>query len=97
VVVLADVISWFVGSTAGQVGLAIGLIAVALYWRKLVGAGSTAQSWGGRVAFSAVAVGVLLLLGVITGVDVSRASDVASTGVEWLLEAGREVWEVLDG
>ncbi|WP_254841128.1 hypothetical protein [Natronomonas marina] len=92
--VLSELLQWAVGSTAGQIGIAVGLIAVALYWRKLTMAGSTMQSWGGRVAFSAVAVGVLLLLGVISGVDVERATGIAATAGEWLLEAATEIWEV---
>lgn len=94
--VVAELVEWFVGSTAGQVGLAVGLLAVGLYWRKLVGAGSAAQSWGSRVVFSAVAVGALLLLGVITGVDVARATEIATMAWSRLVDLAQRLWEVLE-
>jgi hypothetical protein len=95
--VIGGVVEWLVGSTAGQVGLAIGLVAVALYWRKLVLAGSAAEAWGGRVAFAAAALGVLLIAGVVTGIDLSRAIDLAVVVWDGLAAIGRWVWEVLRG
>lgn len=93
--VVAELLEWFLGSTAGQVGLAVGLLAVGLYWRKLIGAGSLMQSWGSRVVFSAVAVGALLLLGVITGVDVARATELGTTAWSGFVDVAHRLWEVL--
>lgn len=93
-----DVIArWLAGSNAGQIGLAVALIAIVLYWRKVTKAGSAAESVGARIAFAAAAVGVLLLLGVVTGIDVARASSLASEAWLWLGEVFEMVWEVIRG
>lgn len=93
--VVAELVEWIAGSSAGQLGIAIGLIAVVLYWRKATKAGSIVGSIGGRVAFAAATVGVLLLLGVITGLDVELATRLATQTYSWLVELANELWEVV--
>lgn len=70
--VLADAVAWLTGGN-GRLALGVALLAVALYYRKALGLGRILQTWAGRVAFSAVAVGVLLILGIIPGINVDTA------------------------
>lgn len=79
-VVLETILEWALGDI-GQLGIAIALLAALLYWRKMLGLGDVLSTWGGRVAFGLATVGALLILGVIPGLDVERATALGSQAV----------------
>lgn len=74
---IADFVDWLLngvlGLGVGRIGLVVGLIATALYWHKAQGAAAFLGSWIGKVVFSAVAIGLLMVLGVIPTLDLNRA------------------------
>jgi hypothetical protein len=70
------VVSELIGLVAGdnaRLAVGIALLAVALYYRKALGLGSLLQTWAGRAATSAVVLGILLVLGIIPGINVEAA------------------------
>jgi hypothetical protein len=71
-----SVLTWVFGG-AGQVGLAAGLIGAALYWRKALGIAGILSDWVGRVVFSLVVIGLLLLTGIIPTLHVGEAISLA--------------------
>jgi len=90
---LATVIVNLFGTGIGQLGLVIGFVAVGLYWRKMLGLGSIFATWGGRIAFTAVVIGVLLALGISDGLDVDAAMDLGNE----IAAIGKEVWTEVTG
>lgn len=67
---LADAAAWLFGDS-GRMVLGFTLLAVALYYRKALGAGRIVQTWAGRATFSAVVIGIALLLGIIPDINVA--------------------------
>jgi len=80
-----SVLTWMFGG-AGQVGLAAGLIGAALYWRKALGIAGLLSDWVGRVVFSLVVIGVLLLTGIIPTLHVSEAISLVRGIFEFMVD-----------
>jgi uncharacterized membrane protein YraQ (UPF0718 family) len=70
-----------------QLGIGVALIATVLYYRKASAAASVVGGVVGKLVFAAAVVGVLLLSGVITGIDVAQASEYTRTMVSFAWEA----------
>jgi len=92
-----DTLAEWLFSGVGQAGLAIGLIAVALYWRRALGLGRVLSTWGGRVVFAVAAVGVLMLSGIIPGLNLARAAELLGDLWAWLGELWPMLREWLEG
>jgi len=92
-----DTLAEWVFSGVGQAGLALALLAVALYWRRALGAGRTVTSWGSRIVFATAAIGALLLAGVIPGLDLARAAGLLGEVWEWLGDLWPMAREWLEG
>ena len=94
---LVDTLADWLFSGVGQAGLALALLAVALYWRRALGAGQTVTSWGSRIVFATAAIGALLLAGVIPGVNLARAAGLLGEVWEWLGDLWPMVREWMEG
>ena len=92
-----DTLAEWLFSGVGQAGLAIGLIAVFLYWRRALGLGRVLSTWGGRVVFAVAAVGVLMLSGIIPGLNLARAAELLGDLWAWLTELWPMLREWLEG
>jgi len=86
-----------VAGSSLKLAIGIALLALMLYWRRLLTTASVVEEWGGRVVFAAAVVGGLLLAGILTGVDMSRATGLAATAWTWLAELAGEVWRWIEG
>lgn len=80
----------FLGVSGGQIGLALPLIAIALYWRKALYGAGVAKGAVSKIVFACVVVGVLVLAGVLN-VDVSAAIGLGQT----LIDLGMDAYRVL--
>lgn len=70
-------------ANTGQLGLAVALLASVLYYRKVTGAVSAVGGIMGKLVFSAAIIGVLLLAGVITGIDVAQTIEYGRVMLDW--------------
>lgn len=80
----------FFGIGGGQIGLALPLIAIFLYWRKALYGAGVAKGAVSKVVFTCVVVGVLVLAGVLD-VDVSATIGFGQT----LIDLGMDAYGVL--
>jgi hypothetical protein len=68
----------FFGISGGQVGVALPLLAIALYWRKALYGAGKAKGMVSKGVFASVIIGLLVLTGVLD-VNVAAAVSLSKT------------------
>lgn len=81
-----DALEWALGTNA-QTTVVLTLLILIVYFRKAIGLGSVLADWTGRITFALGVLVVLLVSGIISGIDVGAALEVART----ILEVGLEI------
>lgn len=83
---LSPVLEFVLGSNVQTTVVLVLLIAI-LYFRKALGLGSILADWTGRLIFSLGVLLVLLVTGVIPGINIDALLGLLETGRELVLEA----------
>jgi hypothetical protein len=72
------------GANGIPVTIVVILVAVLLYSRKAMAVGSVVADWTSKLMVSVAVLLILLVSGIVTGVNVDRAFELVSLGFDWL-------------
>lgn len=81
---LLDRVLAFLGARGVSVSIVLALTAFLLYSRKAMLVGAIVADWTSKLMVSVAVLLVLLISGVVTGVDVGRAFNLVATLFDWL-------------
>lgn len=94
---LVDRVLAFFGARGVSVSIVLVLTALLLYSRKAMLVGAIVADWTSKMMFAVAVLLVLLLLGIVNGVDVGRGIELVSVVLDWALRLLPVVLEAVNG